>query len=264
MQKSDQKNKKVGIIPARFASTRFPGKPLIEIDGKSMIQRVYEQCCKSDLDMAIVATDDQRIKSHVEKFGGNVIMTKTTHQTGTDRCAEVAENLLEAEVILNVQGDEPFIDPNDINKVITLLTAKKYEIATLAKQMDNYRELENPNVVKVVFAKNNQALFFSRAPIPYDRNKLLDKSPASSKSIAGVMMDGQLKYFRHIGLYGFQKQTLLQVAKLPQSDLEKTESLEQLRWLENGYKIGIDITTSDSISVDTPEDLQDILEKLNT
>ena len=247
----NQKNKKVGIIPARYASTRFPGKPLVEIQGKSMIQRVYEQCCKSDLDITIVATDDQRIKTHVEDFGGKVVMTKATHQTGTDRIAEVAANLLEAEVILNVQGDEPFIDPKDINKVISLLIDKNYQIATLAKQINTLQELQNPNVVKVVFSKTNQALFFSRAPIPYDRNSLI---------MSSSFEDSELQFYKHIGLYGFQKDTLLEVAKLPQSNLEKTESLEQLRWLENGYHIGIDITNAASISVDTPEDLQKINE----
>lgn len=246
MQKSDQINKKVGIIPARFASTRFPGKPLVEIQGKSMIQRVYEQCCKSDLDATIVATDDQRIKAHVERFGGNVVMTKTTHQTGTDRCAEVASNLLEAEVILNVQGDEPFIDPTDINKVIELLTEKKFQIATLAKLIAKENDVQNPNVVKVVFSKNQHALYFSRSPIPFVRNTNLTT-----------------KFYRHIGLYGFHKNTLLKIADLPQSNLEKSESLEQLRWLENGYPIGVDLTTLESLSIDTPDDLNRILENLN-
>ncbi len=247
MHIKDQKNKKVGIIPARFASTRFPGKPLVEIHGKSMIQRVYEQCCKSDLDSTIVATDDQRIKSHVEAFGGNVMMTKTTHQTGTDRCAEVATNLLEAEVILNVQGDEPFIDPNDINKVISLLVDQNYQIATLAKLITNPDLVQNPNVVKVVFSKNNRALYFSRSSIPFVRNEI-----------------NSTQFYKHIGLYGFKKQTLLEIAKLPQSMLEKTESLEQLRWLENGYSIGINTTDLESLSVDTPEDLIRINENFNS
>ena len=256
MQKQVQNNKVVGIIPARLASTRFPGKPLVEINGKSMIQRVYEQCCKTDLDTTIVATDDQRIKDHIESFGGNAMMTKSTHQTGTDRCAEIAANLHEAEVILNVQGDEPFINPNDINKVIRLLIDQKYQIATLSKKIIQDEEVTNPNIVKVVFSKSGQALYFSRSTIPYVRNNLKMGDDQKQKLAP--------TYYRHIGLYGFQKNTLLEIAKLPQSNLETAESLEQLRWLENGYRIGIDVTDSESISVDTPEDLQRIIQNLKS
>ena len=262
MQKPDHKIKIVGIIPARFASTRFPGKPLVEIQGKSMIQRVYEQCCKSNLQTTIVATDDQRIKTHVEAFGGKVVMTKSTHQTGTDRCAEVAEDLLEAEVILNVQGDEPFIDPSDINKVIALLVEKNYQIATLAMPIEDPAIIQNENVVKVVFAKNQQALYFSRSSIPFVREGLIE----SSITLLEASPSQKLKpiFHKHIGLYGFQKSTLLEISKLPQSTLEKTESLEQLRWLENGYHIGVDITTTESLSVDTPEDLSRINKNFNS
>jgi 3-deoxy-manno-octulosonate cytidylyltransferase (CMP-KDO synthetase) len=261
----------LGVIPARYASTRFMGKPLVDINGKSMIQRVYEQAkqCKS-LARVVVATDDERIFKHVESFGGDVVMTADTHQSGTDRCAEVVENLnFEIQIIflnsdsasviskitprfegiftavINIQGDEPFIQPEQIEKIADILRGGK-SIATLAKRLDNQEDIESTNVVKVVFDLEGKALYFSRSPIPFIRN--LDKSEWSKSG----------RFFKHIGLYGYKTSVLLDIARLSPSNLEKTESLEQLRWLENGYDITMAETTLETIGIDTPEDLKKI------
>jgi 3-deoxy-manno-octulosonate cytidylyltransferase (CMP-KDO synthetase) len=235
----------LAVIPARFASTRFPGKPLVLIQGKTMIQRVYEQVklCKK-VDKIVVATDDLRIFEAVEAFGGEVIMTKSDHVSGTDRCAEVAKKYKSSKYIINVQGDEPFIQPEQIELLISTLQAtKQTQIATLAKKIEKNDILFNPNSVKVVFGDDKKALYFSRHPIPFLRG-IEEKAWLEHQN-----------YYKHIGLYSFQRKTLLKIAKLKPSILEKAESLEQLRWLENGYKIGVGITDLETIGIDTPEDL---------
>jgi 3-deoxy-manno-octulosonate cytidylyltransferase (CMP-KDO synthetase) len=263
----------LGVIPARYASSRFPAKPLIDLGGKSMIQRVYEQAKKAEsLSRVIVATDDERIFTHVQSFGGEVIMTAQTHESGTDRCAEVleyanAEAVIEDldsnknistfgfkqkrerttfDAVINIQGDEPFIDPAQINQVAEILRGGLFNIATLAKRLDDAELISNPNVVKVVFTTESRALYFSRSPIPYLRNV-----PQSEWHLSGV-------FFKHLGLYGYKNAALKSIAALLPSDLEKSESLEQLRWLEAGFTIGIGITTLESVGIDTPEDLEKI------
>ena len=235
----------LGIIPARYASTRFPGKPLIEINGMSMIQRVYTQAKKSkSLGRVVVATDDRRIYKHVMDFGGEVVMTSENHLTGTDRCREaLKETKAVCDAVINIQGDEPFIDPGQIDKVAACFYIQGTQLATLAKKITNIDDLTNHNMVKVVFNKNSDALYFSRSPIPFTRN--FEESDWLN----------QTAYYKHIGIYGFSKYILNQITKLETSSLEKAESLEQLRWLENGYKIKVAITDFESVAIDTPEDL---------
>lgn len=238
--------KSLGIIPARFASTRFPGKPLVEISGKTMIRRVYEQASMSGLSEVVVATDDKRIFNHVIDFGGNVVMTSPKHTSGTDRCAEVAAlpEFADVEIIVNIQGDEPFIQPSQIDLATdVLIKNKNCPIATLAKQIEQAEALFNPNVVKVVFGENRQALYFSRSPVPYLR------------SVPEAEWLAQGRFFKHIGLYAFHREALLAVAALPPGQLERAESLEQLRWLENGYAIGVALTVIETTGIDVPEDL---------
>ncbi len=235
--------KTLGIIPARYASSRFPGKPLVKIGNKTMIRRVYEQAQKSSLLSAvIVATDNERIFDHVRDFGGNVMMTDSRHQSGTDRCAEIAKAIGEYDLAINIQGDEPFIDPTQIDAVIELLE-QGAPIATLAKKITKKEELFSPNVVKVVFEANGKALNFSRTPIP------------NLKEVPQNQWLKKADFYKHIGLYGFQNATLQEVTALPQSAREKAESLEQLRWLENGYAIFVRTTDKETISIDTPDDL---------
>ena len=243
--------KTIGIIPARFASTRFPGKPLVNIHGKSMIMRVYEQCRKAKLDRIVVATDDMHILNHVKSFGGEALLTSPAHQSGTDRIAEALELLgIDEEVIvINIQGDEPFLNPEDINALITCFKDKNAQIATLIKKIKDVDTLVNPNSPKVVVGAQKQALFFSRAIIPHGKG--------SDKKEWLVKQD----YFQHIGIYGFKSNVLKEISKLTQSPLEKAESLEQLRWLENGYRIQTAQITSECIAVDSPEDLKRIDEK---
>jgi len=238
----------LGIIPSRFASTRFPGKPLVDINGKTMIQRVYLQACKAkSLSKVIIATDDKRIFKHAQSFGGQAIMTKSNHQSGTDRCAEVAMRFQDMEAIVNIQGDEPFINPVQIDLVVQQLKQNTaLNIATLAKKITQSATIFNPNIVKVVFNQAGLAHYFSRSPIPFLRN------------IAKENWINSGVFYKHIGLYGYRKATLLDIAKLPLSILEQAESLEQLRWLENGYKIGIGLTDIETIGIDTPEDLAKI------
>ncbi len=239
--------KYIGIIPARYASTRFPGKPLALIQGKQMIQRVYEQASMV-LDLVYVATDDERIFNAVKGFGGKVIMTSPAHSSGTDRCAE-AVILIEKEtgekfdVVLNIQGDEPFIEPQQISLLMECFDQPSTQIATLVKAASLPEEVFNPNRPKVVLGTNQQALYFSRSPIPFIRGA--EKADWLSSS----------KFYLHIGLYAFTKEVLLEVTRLPQSALEKAESLEQLRWLENGFHITVRTTAFDSFGIDTPEDL---------
>lgn len=244
----DKITNSLGIIPARFASTRFPGKPLVDISGKTMVQRVYEQASKSALGQVVVATDDPRIFDHVVGFGGTVVMTSDRHPSGTDRCAEVAAlaQYANSQYIVNVQGDEPFIDPSQINLALELLVNNsELPIATLAKQLspDTRLDLLDPNLVKVVFDKFQRALYFSRWPLPFYRN--MERAEWLSNGI----------FFKHIGLYAFRREALLAVAQLPPSQLELAESLEQLRWLENAYPIGVALTEIESISIDSPGDL---------
>jgi 3-deoxy-manno-octulosonate cytidylyltransferase (CMP-KDO synthetase) len=237
----------IGIIPARYASTRFPGKPLAMIQGKSMIQRVYEQASKV-MDCVYVATDDDRIFNAVKGFGGRVTMTSPHHTSGTDRCAEavirVEQELGEKfDVVLNIQGDEPFIEPQQISLLMECFNDPRTQIATLVKMATLPDEVFNPNRPKVVLGTNQQALYFSRSPIPYVRGSESSLWPLAAN------------FYLHIGLYAFAKDVLLEITRLPQSPLEKAESLEQLRWLENGFHIAVRTTTYDSFGIDTPEDL---------
>lgn len=238
----------LAVIPARYASTRFPGKPLADIGGKTMIRRVYEQVLQSKrVNRAVVATDDERIFEHVRSFGGEVRMTGAGHPSGTDRCAEVAGLFPKAKFILNVQGDEPFVQPEQIDLLADTLTGNsKFTIATLAKTIGQPEVLLNPNVVKVVFSDKNGAIYFSRQPIPFVRGA----APENWLS--------QHIFYKHIGLYGFRRATLLKIAGLSPTPLERAESLEQLRWLENGLRIAVGITELETLGVDAPEDLEKI------
>lgn len=225
----------IGIIPARYASSRFPGKPLTIIDGKPMIQHVYEQCLKAkSLSDVIIATDDERIIQAIESFGGKYILTSPTHPSGTDRCAEVAEKI-DADAFINIQGDEPRIHPEQIDEVADLLK-KGAPIATLARSISE-NEAEDPHVVKVVKDIHQKALYFSRLKIPYQSKQ---------------------GYLQHVGIYGFQKEILLKITQLEVSTLESSEKLEQLRWLENGYNISVGLTTYKSIAIDIPDDLNNL------
>jgi 3-deoxy-manno-octulosonate cytidylyltransferase (CMP-KDO synthetase) len=238
-----------GFIPSRYGSTRFPGKPLVMIDGKSMIQRVYEQALKCpELSSVIIATDSDVIEKHVRSFNGNVVMTSEKHNSGTERCNEVVEKLgLDQEdpdnVIINIQGDEPFIDPGQITELASLFADKAVKLGTLARKIDSSEELGNPNVVKVIFDKNSKAIYFSRFPVPYfsktEKEQWIEKRD----------------YYKHVGIYGYRCATLREISRLPQSSLEKAESLEQLRWIENGYAVYVKETEYESIAVDVPEDL---------
>ena len=244
--------KVLGIIPSRYESTRFPGKSLIDIMGKTMIQRVYEQAKKSkQLDDLVVATDDQRIFEEVKGFGGSVIITGKHHKNGTERCLEVAESL-QAQFVVNIQGDEPFIQPEQIDKLCSIISSDT-DLATLIKRIKDPSDLGNPNLVKVVKSLDDHALYFSRSPIPFDRS--MNKAPTLlSKKI----------YWKHIGIYAYRTEVLSQIVKLKESALEKMESLEQLRWLENGYKIKTAETHFESIGIDTPEDLDHLIAKMKT
>tara|TARA_B110001452_G_scaffold267496_1_gene277661 strand:+ start:1388 stop:2134 length:747 start_codon:yes stop_codon:yes gene_type:complete len=244
--------KVLGIIPSRYESTRFPGKSLIDIMGKTMIQRVYEQAKKSkQLDDLVVATDDQRIFEEVKGFGGSVIITGKHHKNGTERCLEVAESL-QAQFVINIQGDEPFIQPEQIDKLCSIISSDT-DLATLIKRIKDPSDLGNPNLVKVVKSLDDHALYFSRSPIPFDRS--MNKAPTlPSKKI----------YWKHIGIYAYRTEVLSQIVKLEESALEKMESLEQLRWLENGYKIKTAETHFESIGIDTPEDLDHLIAKMKT
>lgn len=235
-----------GIIPARYASTRFPGKPLVDIEGKTMIQRVYEQSKKSNmLNKVVVATDDERIYNHVISFGGEVVMTSSHHQSGTERCAEVAEKIM-ADAYINIQGDEPYIQPEQINEVALLLQKQEVEIATLVKEITDYEELFNVNKPKVVIGADKKALYFSRQTIPFVRD--IEQAKWLNHQV----------FYKHIGIYGYKRNVLLELINLPISMLEKAEALEQLRWLENGYNIYTSITQFESYSVDTQEDLKSL------
>ena len=237
----------IAIIPARYASTRFPAKPLARLGGKMVIERVYEQV-KGVVERVVVATDDERIREAVEGFGGECIMTSAEHRSGTDRCWEAYQKVgQEYDVVINVQGDEPFIAHSQIRAIMACFEDEATDIATLVKpfsEEDGVEALENPNSPKVVLDAQSRAIYFSRSVIPYLR---------------GVERAEWLKchtFYKHIGMYAFRRDVLREITALAQSTLEKAESLEQLRWLENGYKIGVGISHVETIGIDTPEDLE--------
>lgn len=236
----------LGIIPARYASTRFPAKPLALLGGKTVIQRVYEQVA-GVLDDAYVATDDERIEAAVKAFGGKVVMTSVNHKSGTDRCYEACCKIGgDFDVVVNIQGDEPFIQPSQLMAVKACFEDEMTQIATLVKPFssdDSFAVLENVNSPKVVLNKNMNALYFSRSIIPYQRNA--DKNDWLKNHI----------YYKHIGLYAYRTEVLKEITALSQSSLELAESLEQLRWLENGYTIKVGISEVETIGIDTPQDL---------
>lgn len=236
----------IGVIPARFASTRFPGKPLVDIGGKSMIQRVYEQAKKaSSLSDVVVATDDVRIESHVLDFGGKVIMTKESHQSGTDRCFETVQKYnLPLDAVINIQGDEPFIHPQQIDLVAKCFELPDVEIATLVKKISTTDELFNVNTPKVIIDANENAVYFSRQTIPFVRGKEQNQWLQEHT------------FYKHIGIYGYTVKALTQITALAQSSLELTEGLEQLRWIEKGYKIKTKATDFEGVAIDVPDDLK--------
>lgn len=245
----------IAIIPARYASTRFPGKPLAQLGGQSVIERVYRQV-SGVIEDVVVATDDERIYSAVEAFGGRVVMTSAEHSSGTDRCWEAyCKQGKQFDVVINVQGDEPFISASQLRAIISCFEDENTDIATLVKPFtkeDGLSALENPNTPKVVLDAKMRAIYFSRSVIPFLR---------------GVEREQWLShhtFYKHIGMYAFRSEVLEQITSLEQSVLEKAESLEQLRWLENGYKIGVGITNEETIGIDTPEDLQHAEEFLKT
>jgi len=244
-------NNVIGIIPARYASTRFPGKPLVLIGDKPMVQWVYEQSAKA-LNHVYVATDDNRIYEAVKRFGGNAVMTSPDHQSGTDRCVEALDAIEKAlgrefDVVINIQGDEPFIDPRLLITLQGSFSNPVAEIATLVKPLVEEFDLNDPNKCKVVFNMAMEAIYFSRAPIPYPRSQ-------PSNEIAT-----HHPYYQHVGIYAYRSKVLREIALLSPSRLELTESLEQLRWLENGYKIHVNIVEHASIGIDTPEDLARVI-----
>jgi 3-deoxy-manno-octulosonate cytidylyltransferase (CMP-KDO synthetase) len=238
-----------GIIPARYASTRFPGKPLFDIEGKSMIQRVYEQALKSkSLNKVLVATDDERIFEHVISFGGNVVITDANHPSGTDRCWDAFRQLKDAyQYVINIQGDEPFIDPSQIDTLAALLQDGTTELATLMIPVHNAAYLEDTGEVKIVLNDKMEALYFSRTAIPF------------LKGVDPKDWHRHHTYYRHVGMYAYRSDVLKKITQLPVSILERAESLEQLRWLENGYKIKCAVTSFESHCIDVPEDVERVL-----
>lgn len=234
----------IGIIPARYASSRFPGKPLAMLGGKMVIERVVEQV-SSILDNVYVATDDQRIYDAVTGFGGRAIMTRTDHQSGTDRIREAYEKIGEDfDVIINIQGDEPFIQRSQIKTVMDCFNDENTQIATLGKPFETMEAVQNPNSPKIVIDNNGYAMYFSRSEIPFVRNT--DKKEWINK----------YPFMKHIGLYAYRSNVLKEITELPQSSLELAESLEQLRWLQNGYKIKVGTTDVETVGIDTPDDLK--------
>ena len=242
----------IGIIPSRYASTRFPAKPLVDIGGQSMIKRVYNQVKKSEsIAKVIVATDHSKIVEHVKSFGGDVCMTSESHASGTDRCFEVLKKETDPfDYVINIQGDEPFISPHQIDLLASLLDGIT-ELATLSKKIENKEQLFSPNVVKIVLTTDYKALYFSRSPIPHIRN------------IAQDQWLNKHTFYKHIGMYAYRTDILEKLTKLSISSLERAESLEQLRWLENGYSIKVAETTEETIGIDTPEDLEKAILFLN-
>lgn len=245
----------IGIIPARYASTRFPGKPLAVLGGLPVIQHVYEKV-SSALGEAWVATDDERIMRAVESFGGRAVMTRSDHRSGTDRIYEAATAIgTTADVIINVQGDEPFVHASQLDTVCRLFDDGQTQIATLGKRFETMEQVENPNSPKIVTDVNGYALYFSRSAIPFVRGKERGEWLKS------------FPFLKHIGLYAYRREVLAEITRLPQSPLELAESLEQLRWLQNGYRIKVGLTDVETIGIDTPEDLERaevFLSKTNT
>lgn len=238
--------KVLGVIPARYASSRFPGKPLIDLNGKTMIQRVYEGAKKSEkIDTIVVATDDQRIYDEVRRFGGEVVMTRLDHPSGTDRCAEVANLFDDIDVVINIQGDEPLVDYRQLDQLIEAFKNQDTQIATLGNYSISMEDLENPNRIKIVVNAKNQALYFSRSPIP------------NSFHFSGDPLQ-KYPYLRHIGLYAYRVKTLIELSALQPVPLEKIESLEQLRWLYYGYTIQVVITDLETPNIDVPEDVEKV------
>lgn len=241
----------IGIIPARYASSRFPGKPLADIGGKTMIERVYERA-SLELDRVYVATDDERIAHEVESFGGNAVMTSGNHRSGTDRIAE-AYGLVggNAGVVINIQGDEPFVAPSQIATLKRCFDDESTDIATLCRKFDSndpFESLADPNKVKVVFGNKGDAVYFSRSVIPFVRGSEQAEWPQVRP------------FYIHVGMYAYRARTLMEITRLPQSPLELAESLEQLRWLENGYRIKVGLTDAPTIGIDTPADLEEARE----
>jgi 3-deoxy-manno-octulosonate cytidylyltransferase (CMP-KDO synthetase) len=246
--KKDSLPQFAGIIPARYASSRFPGKPLVLIGNKPMIQRVYEQARKA-LDIVWIATDDKRIFDAVTDFGGKAIMTSPNHLNGTDRCAEAvtkinSESGKKIDIVINIQGDEPFINPEQINLVMQCFTDKTVELATLVRKVEPGEDIFNPNQPKVILNSKGDAIYFSRAAIPYIRDT--EKTEWSKNHI----------FYKHIGLYAYRSEALKKITLLARSPLEISESLEQNRWIENDYRIRTAVTKWESISIDTPDDLE--------
>ncbi len=237
----------IGIIPARYASQRFPGKPLIDLKGKSMVQRVYEQAVQCEaLDKVVIATDDIRIYEHCETKNLNVVMTGIYHQSGTDRCAEALGKVNDQfDIIVNIQGDEPLIEPQQITEVISLFDNDSVKIGSLVRRIKEKEQIQNPNVVKATFDKYGKALYFSRSPIPFNRNE-----------------NENYFAFQHLGIYAFRVNTLKNLVQLPVSRLENIEKLEQLRWLENGYSLYLKETNYVTYAIDTPEDVDNIINLL--
>ena len=238
----------LGVIPARYASSRFPGKPLVDILGKSMIQRVYVQAKKSSkLDEVVVATDDERIFNHVKSFGGNAVMTESNHPSGTDRCFEAFKKSgKDFKYVINIQGDEPFIGPSQIDLLVDVCDGKT-ELATLMIPVDSHEVLFDTGEVKITMNNKHEALYFSREVIPHIKG--VDKKDWHK----------HFSYYRHVGMYAYRADILKEITTLKISSLEKAESLEQLRWLENGFKIKLAITDFDSHCIDTPEDIEKVL-----
>jgi 3-deoxy-manno-octulosonate cytidylyltransferase (CMP-KDO synthetase) len=235
----------LGIIPSRYASTRFPGKPLAMVGGRTMIERVYRQARRSDLlHSLVVATDDERIAQAVSDFGGEFVMTDSRHPSGTDRCAEVLKHFDgRYDAVINIQGDEPFIQPQQIDLLAGALLAEGVQIATLIKPLNDWMEVRLQQVVKVVIAANGDALYFSRQPIPFVKDAPPEEWPQ------------RISMYKHIGIYGYRADVLPKLTQLSQGSLELAESLEQLRWLEQGYRIRTRISHFETIAVDTPDDL---------
>lgn len=241
----------IGVIPARYGSSRLPGKPLALIHGKPMVQRVYEQCKQSNaLSAVVVATDDERILNAVEEFGGRAVMTKAAHQSGTDRCLEAYQKIDEEyDILLNIQGDEPYISPAQIDLILSCFHQENTEIATLVKLIDKAEDLWNPSKPKVLIDEADFAIYFSRQCIPYLKEHAKEK------------WFEVFNFYKHIGMYAYRISTLTELCALKPSRLEKAEGLEQLRWLEHAYKIRVAITEEEAFSVDTQQDLDEINSK---
>lgn len=244
--------KAIGIIPARYQSSRFPGKPLVDLLGKTMIQRVYEQAKQSSLlSEVVVATDDERIWNHVRDFGGHAVMTSVEHANGTSRCGEVIEKFPGYDVVINIQGDEPLVKPEQIDEVLSLFKRPEVEIGTVVKRLHHAADIENENRIKVVLDCAGFAMYFSRSPIPFVQGK----NEAHWHEV--------LPYYKHIGIYAWRTSTLKKILLLEPAEIEKAESLEQLRWLFNGYKIATVETHIETPNIDTPDDVAKVIRALN-